>query len=109
MTPSQPALLSLENCRALLREIDPSSTFVSVRPMGAEGTHPAFVIEARTAAGTPLHLAVKCYRTDICVASARAQTEFKTLTMLQKHAVPVPMPLLTEIVYQATSPGIDDK
>lgn len=96
MTTSQPALLSLEVCKALLREIEPSGTVVSVRPMGTEGTHPAFVIEARTAAGAALHLAVKCYRTDICVASARAQTEFRTLAMLQKHAVPVPMPLLLD-------------
>ncbi len=85
--------LSPETCHALLAEIDPSSTLASVRPMGAEGTHPAFVIEAQTARGTVLQLAVKCYRSDVGPASTRARTEFKTLQMLQKHAVPVPVPL----------------
>ena len=44
--------LSPEVCRALLAEIEPRSTFMTVRPMGADGTHPAYVIEARTATGT---------------------------------------------------------
>ncbi len=85
--------LSFETGRALLRDIDPTSVLVSLRPMGAEGTHPAFVIEARTASGAPLHLAVKCYRNDLGSGNRRAQVEFKTLQLLQQHAVPVPAPL----------------
>lgn len=85
--------LSPEVCRALLAEIEPSSTFMTVRPMGADGTHPAYVIEARAATGTVIQLAVKCYRHDVGPAVARARLEFKTLQMLQKHAVPVPVPL----------------
>jgi aminoglycoside phosphotransferase (APT) family kinase protein len=85
--------LSLETCQALLREIEPASTITSVLPMGAEGTHPAFVIEARTATGTALQLAVKCYSSQYGPPGKRAQFEFKTLQMLQKHAVPVPTPI----------------
>ena len=79
-----------EVCRTLLAEIEPRSTFMTVRPMGADGTHPAYVIEARSATGTVLQLAVECYRHDVGPAAARARREFKTLQMLQKHAVPVP-------------------
>lgn len=61
--------------------------------MGADGTNPAFVIEARTAAGTTLQLAVKCYINTYGKARTHAQLEFKTLQMLQKHAVPVPSAL----------------
>ena len=92
MTEAQHSL-SLETCQVLLAEIDPSSRFVSVRPMGADGTNPAFVIEARTATGTPWQLAVKCYLNTTGKARTHAQLEFKTLQMLQKHAVPVPAAL----------------
>ncbi|MFN8493375.1 MAG: phosphotransferase [Caldilineaceae bacterium] len=61
--------------------------------MGAEGTHPAYVIEAQTAAGAALHLAVKCYHSAYGSTTLRAQREFKVLELLQKHAVPVPVPL----------------
>lgn len=84
--------LSPDVCRALLAEIEPSSTLMTVRPMGADGTHPAYVIEARRATGTVLRWAVKCYRHDVGPAVARARLEYKTLQMLQKHAVPVPIP-----------------
>lgn len=87
------ATLSTELGRALLREIDPRSTLISVRPMGAEGTHPAFVIEARTATGAAWQLAVKCYLSHLGPGNQRAQVEFKTLQMLQQHDVPVPAPL----------------
>jgi aminoglycoside phosphotransferase (APT) family kinase protein len=92
MNATQPTL-SPETCHTLLREIDPSCRFTSVRPMGAEGTHPAYVIEAQTAAGSSLKLAVKCYSNNYGPASRRARVEFKTLQMLQKYAVPVPTPL----------------
>ena len=85
--------LSPETCHTLLAELEPSSTFVRVRSMGAEGTHPAFVIEAHTARGTALQLAVKCYHSNLGPGSKRARQEFKALQMLQKHAVPVPAPL----------------
>lgn len=85
--------LSPEICCALLAEIEPRSTFTAVRPMGAEGTHPAYVIRAQTAAGATLHLAVKCYHGDYDTTTLRAQREFKVLELLQKHAVPVPVPL----------------
>ena len=67
------ATLSTELGRALLREIDPRSTLISVRPMGAEGTHPAFVIEARTATGAAWQLAVKCYLSHLGPGNQRAQ------------------------------------
>lgn len=90
---AQATTLSLEICQRILAEIEPRARLSSVRPMGAEGTHPAFVIEAHTAVGTELHLAVKCYRRDVGPAPARARREFKTLQMLQSHDVPVPAPL----------------
>jgi len=85
--------LSPETCHALLMEIEPSSTFVRVRPMGAQGTHPAFVIEAHTARGTARQLAVKCYHSNLGPGSKRARQEFKALQMLQKYDIPVPAPL----------------
>jgi len=99
--------LSPEVCRALLAEIEPQSTFMGVRPMGAEGTHPAYVITAQTAAGAALHLAVKCYHSDEGPTTIRAQREFKVLELLQKHAVPVPVPLyLDEAGVLLGTPGI---
>lgn len=86
-------LPSAESCRALLAEIEPSGEFIRVRPMGADGTHPAFVLEARSAAGITLSLAVKCYQSGFGRDVERARVEFQTLSLLQKHAVPVPDPI----------------
>lgn len=61
--------------------------------MGADGTHPAFVIEAQSAGGAPFSVAVKCYQSGIGQARERASLEFQTLRLLQQYDVPVPIPL----------------
>ncbi|MFN8443541.1 MAG: aminoglycoside phosphotransferase family protein [Caldilineaceae bacterium] len=93
---STETIVSVESCRQLLAEIEPKGQWISVRPMGADGTHPAFVIEAQSAAGAPFSIAVKCYQSGFGRDRERASLEFQTLRLLQQHDVPVAVPLLLD-------------
>ncbi len=85
-----------ESIHVLLQEIEPSSTFVDIRAIGNETANGSFLLDAKTAAGTPFSAVIKRYVDYSGNCEEKALLEFKTLAMLQKHDVPAPPPLFVD-------------
>ena len=98
-------LPSRETIRALLDVIAPSSTLSAIRPLAGSYSNLTHLVEALAADGSQMRIVVRRY-----VYGDRAQKarlEFETLTFLQEHGVPAPVPLyLDEEGAVLGSPGI---
>lgn len=85
-------LPSTESIHALLQEIEPNSTFIDIRSIGDETANGSFLLEAKTTTGTAFRAVIKRYVNYNNDCAEKARLEFNTLSMLQKHDVPVPRP-----------------
>jgi aminoglycoside phosphotransferase (APT) family kinase protein len=78
---------------ALLKEIEPGSTFVDIHPVGGDHYNAAYILEARTAAGVLIRMVIKCYAEIGSDLTIKARREFTALTWLQSNRVSAPRPL----------------
>ena len=81
---------------ALLNEILPGSTLLSVRPVNGEFYNRQFYLDARLKEGEDLHFVVKRYQgeRDFCIR--RARVEYQALGWLYRHQRPVPEPIFLD-------------
>ena len=89
-------LPSSESIYALLQEIEPNSLCVDIRSIGDETANGSFLLDAKTQTGTPFRAVIKRYVNYNNDCEKKALLEFNTLSMLQKHNVPVPTPLFVD-------------
>lgn len=77
----------------LLEEIEPGSTLVDLRPVGGDHYNLAYFLDARTGAGVPIRMVIKCYAECGSDRAVKARREFTALTWLQSNGVSAPRPL----------------
>jgi aminoglycoside phosphotransferase (APT) family kinase protein len=86
-------LPSEEVVRALLEAIAPESTLSAIHPIEGDFDNSAYMVEAHSATGSPMHIVIKSYAEYGMECSEKARLEFKALEWLRDHSVPVPDPL----------------
>jgi aminoglycoside phosphotransferase (APT) family kinase protein len=86
-------LPSAEAVRALLEVIAPGSTLSAIHPIEGDFDNSAYMVKARSAAGSRMNMVIKSYAEYGQERSEKARLEFKTLARLQDHSVPAPKPL----------------
>jgi aminoglycoside phosphotransferase (APT) family kinase protein len=83
--------------QALLLEIAPGSTLVSITPLPGSYSNFTHRVDARSADGSSLCVVLRRYKTfGSYDRGEKARREFKTFELLQRHGIPSPQPLFLD-------------